>query len=213
MVSDYNLRNHNTLGPPEPTIPCLEPSCICQFYNWTGRSNHIRSKHPQFVLDPQQQANTPTYSNSIPGQASTGDDDLPWSPSESGSTVPVLSNSRSRSRESGDESIDQLGDNFNVDIVCGYEGDDQPECSCENQTQKPSAARSNNWDHDPVRVLPHINRTHHPLINGKFPIWTVIHIYFIFRNNLWWTWDWHPTRLWSTSTPIWPWTRWLDSIQ
>jgi hypothetical protein len=177
MASNYNLRNHNTLGPPEPTVPCLEPGCIRRFYNRTGRSNHIRSKHPQFVPDPQQQANPLTTSNSNTGQAPLGDDDI--SSSSSGSTA--SSNSRSRSRGSGDENIDELGDNFNMDMDGGYEEDER---SSGNQTREPSVARSNNCAHDPV--LPRLNRTHHPIINGKFkfPVLTIIHIYFIFRSNL-----------------------------
>lgn len=177
MASNYNLRGHNTIGPPEPTIPCLEPGCIRHFYNRTGRSNHIRSKHPQFVPDPQQQANASTFPNSVPSQVSSADDDLSSSPS--GSTV--SSNSHSRSR-GGDESIDGLGDNFNVDTVFdgGYERDDHR--SSGNQTREPSAARSNNWAHD--SIIPRINRTNHPIINGQLRVLTVTHIYFIFRNNL-----------------------------
>jgi hypothetical protein len=200
MASNYNLRNEkNTLGlgPREPTIPCLKPGCIRHFYNRTGRSNHIRSKHPhwQFVQDiQQQQANARTTSNSVPGQASSGDDDIPSSPSGHGSTVPVpvSSNSHGQSKGSGDESIDELGDNFNVDIAFdgGYEGDGRH--SSGNQTREPSEAsapRSNNGapspSHDPILpVLPRLKRTHHPIINGRFVVLIVIHIYLIFRNNL-----------------------------
>lgn len=180
MASNYNLRNNHAIGPPEPTIPCLEPACNRRFYNRTGRSNHIRSKHPQFMLDPQhwQQADAPITSNSVPSQA-------PSSPSSSA----VSSNSRSQSRgtRSGDEGIDNLDDNFNMDIAFdgGYEGGSDDQHSSGNQTRESSAARSNNWAHEPhVPVIPRINRTHHPIINGQFRVLTVIHIYFILRNNL-----------------------------
>jgi len=173
--------NHNpcktTIGPPEPTIPCLEPACNRHFYNRTGRSNHIRSKHPQLTLDPQQQPNAPTSSNSIPRRQTSS------SPSESSSTV--SSNSRSRSREGGDdESIDNLDNNFNADIVFdgGYEGgpDGQRSSSSPTRTSSPASARSSNWAHEPhVPVIPRINRTYHPIINGLCfnHILTVIHIY------------------------------------
>ena len=122
------------MGPPEPTIPCLESSCNCCFFNRTGRSNHIWSKHPQFVPDPQQQANAPTSSNSVPGEMSSlaGDGDLSSSPS--GSTV--SSYSHSRSRGSGDERIDNLDNNFDMDIVFdgGHEVDDQRSSTSGNQT-------------------------------------------------------------------------------
>ena len=98
------------LGPPEPTLPCLKPGCIRRFFNRTGRSNHIRSKHPDW----QQQANERTTCYPIPGPASSGDsdDDIPSSSSDS---------------KRGDEIIDELGDNFDMDIAFddGYEEDNQ----------------------------------------------------------------------------------------
>ena len=161
MASNYNLRDHIALGPPEPTIPCLEPSCMRRFYNRTGRSNHIRSKHPQ-LEGPQQQANDPTSSNSVLGQASSDDDDL--SSSSSGNTV--SSNPRSRSRGSGDENTDNLGDKLNEDILFdgGHEEDDRH--SIGNQTRESSVARSINQGQD--LVIRRIDRTHHPIINGQF---------------------------------------------
>jgi hypothetical protein len=183
--SNHNLRNHtSTIGPSEPTVPCLEPGCIRRFYNRTGRSNHIRSAHPHFVQDPQQleQAIATTSNHFVPSQASSGND---LSSSRSDSTVP--SNPRIESRGSGDdsdESIDSLDDNVNVDIVfdVGHEGDDHRSSRSQTLMREPSAARSNDLACDPV--IPHINRTCHPIINGQFHVLTVIHIYFIFRSNL-----------------------------
>lgn len=178
MASNNNLRNHNTLGPPEPTIPCLEPSCNRHFYNRTGRSNHIRSKHPP---DPQQRANDPTSSNPIPGQPSSDDDDL--SSSSSGNTV--SSNSRSRSRGSGDKNTDNLGGNLDVDILLdgGHEEDDRRSIGI--QTRESSVARSIDPGQDP-QVVRRIGKTHHPIINGQFSasVLAIIYIYSIFRDNL-----------------------------
>jgi hypothetical protein len=56
--------NKHTLGPWEPTLPCLEPSCIRHFYNRNGCSNHMRSHHSQFVPDVHQMK-APISFNSI----------------------------------------------------------------------------------------------------------------------------------------------------
>jgi hypothetical protein len=160
--------NTRILGPQEPIISCLEPSCIRRFYNRTGRSNHMRSKHPQFVPDLQQQpeANAPsTSSNSIPN-----------SQMSSPPSYNMSLDSRSQSRGSNHNSADELPvDDLDIPFYGG-------ELEYQHLNQSPEPSNAGSYDrapsHDPT--MPCINRTYHPIINGGFlqvVLLTIFHIY------------------------------------
>jgi hypothetical protein len=161
--------NKHTLGPPEPILPCLEPSCIRRFYNRTGRSNHMRSQHPQFVPDFQQQANSPTSSNSISS-----------SQISSPPTYNMSLDSHSQSRESDHKehnSADELPvDDLNLDVA--FDGGEYQHLNGGNRSPEPSNAGSYDQAHDPQAAVPCINRTYHPIINGGILFLPMIfHIY------------------------------------
>jgi hypothetical protein len=52
-MTNNNLRIHNihALGRAAPALPCLVANCGCRFHNKTGRTHHMRSRHPDFVSD------------------------------------------------------------------------------------------------------------------------------------------------------------------
>jgi hypothetical protein len=161
MEPSYNDRNHSThtLGPPEPIIPCLEPTCIRHFFNRTGRSNHMRSHHPQFVPNPQQQANAPISSNSVSTRTSLGNNDLS-SPLKD--TLPQALDSRPQSRGSDHRNADEPGD-FNVDMP--FDDLEEEDQRLSSPTQEPSNTVSDDRAHDPAIGL-RIKRIYHPIING-----------------------------------------------
>jgi hypothetical protein len=56
MRANNNLRIHNVhaFGLAEPVISCLAPHCIRRSYNRSGRSSHMRSQHPELMLEPEE---------------------------------------------------------------------------------------------------------------------------------------------------------------
>jgi hypothetical protein len=163
--------NAHILGPQEPLIPCLEPNCIRRFYNKTGRSNHLRSKHPHFVpgdlqQQPEVNAPSPTSSNFI---FSTQMSSPP--------SYNMSLDSRSQSGGSNHNSADELPvDDLDIPDIPFYGGEYQ------HLNQSPEPSNAGSYDrapsHDPT--VPCINRTYHPIINGGFlqvVLLTIFHIY------------------------------------
>ena len=135
MANTGNL----TIGPPEPTIPCLYPSCNRRFYSRNGRSNHMRTWHVGFVPAP----GTDT------GQQL---EDAPSSPLLADS----LSQSAGRFGESDSDhnDSDQLENNYN-----DYNASDNDFEPFGSSPQPPNAG---SFDQACT-----INRTNHPIINGE----------------------------------------------
>ena len=166
--------NTYTLGPPEPILPCLDPSCIHHFYNRTGRSNHMHSQHPQFVPD-LQQANAPISSNSIPSSQMSS----PPSP------ISLDSRSQSRGSDHNDHnnhggyndhnSADELPvDDLDLDIP--FDGGEYQRLNGGSQSPERSNTGSSDQAHDPTILR--INRVYHPIINGGFLVLlTIFHVY------------------------------------
>lgn len=157
--------NTCALGPQEPTLPCLEPSCIHHFYNRTGRSNHMRSKHPRFVPDLQQPANapSPTSSDSIP--------------SSQMSSPPSYNTD------------ELLMDDLNLNLDISFDGGEYQHLNGGNQSPELSNARSHDRAPSNDPTVPCINRTYHPIIDGEFfqvVLLMIFHIYsqIHFRDNL-----------------------------
>lgn len=146
-------RKH-TIGPVQPTLPCLEPGCIRRFYSRNGRSNHMRSQHPpELVEDVQQpEVNAPTSFNSTPSNQSRGSDHI--------------DSDHNNHDDYNDHNGSELpGDDLNPDIP--FDGGEYQHSNGGNQSPGPSNAGSYDQAHDPVVPLAHtINRTYHPIING-----------------------------------------------
>jgi hypothetical protein len=166
--------NRRTIGPLEPTLPCLEPSCIRRFYNRNGRSNHMRSWHPNFVPDVQQQppaseANAPTFKSTPDSQMS--------SPPTYNRSLDSCHGSQSRGSDhnASDHNDDHNSadgselprDDFNDDLDIHFDGG---EYQLNDGNPEPSNAGSYDQAHDSDPVVPQagpsINRTYHPIING-----------------------------------------------
>src|ERR1700679_3579111 len=152
------------LGPPEPTLPCLEPHCIRRFYNRTGRSNHMRSQHPQFVPDLQQQANAPTSIHNDSSQMSSP-------PTDNMSVDSRTSSSQSRGSDRNNHNIAD-SDELPVDDGGEYQHLNDGNRS---ESPEPSNASAGSYDqaHNPVPAVPCIK-----IINGGFLVLLIIfHIY------------------------------------
>ena len=153
-----------TLGPPEPTLPCLAPTHICRFYNRTGCSNHMRSQHPQLVPDLQQQA-TSSNSKSIPSSPSR----MSSPPTYTNMSLDSHSKSTGRGSDHDHNNHNDYNDHNSTDDYQHLNG------SC-NQSPGISNPESYDQDHDPA--IPSINRTYHLIINGDFLILLLIfHVY------------------------------------
>lgn len=174
----------HTLGPPEPTLPCLDPSCIRRFFSKNGRSNHVRAKHPDLVPDLRQQANTPTSADSTSNSQMSSPQtyNMPLDSRSQSSESDHIDHIdyRDNDRNSADEMpVDDL--DLNLDVP--FDGGEYQHLN--DQSPGPSDAGSYDQAHEPT--LPSIKRTYHPIINGMFLVLLMIfHIYsqFTFRDDL-----------------------------
>ena len=192
--------NKRTIGPPEPTIPCLEPSCNHRFYNKNGRSNHIRSWHPHFVTDVQQ-------ANALISFKSTPSSRMP-----SGSLLTYNRSLDSCSQSRGSDHNDHHDNNFNDasdynsvdslelprddfnDLDIPFDYGEYQHLNDGNQSPSPEPSNAGSYNvHDPASVIPQtctINKTYHPIINGgslftiNIPYYHDSPIDLTFRDNL-----------------------------
>ena len=165
--------NKHTLGPMEPTLPCLEPSCNRRFFNRSGRSNHMNSQHPQFVHDVQH-ANLHIASSrmSSPSPDRHGEDH-----SHDGHNSNDDHDDHDHTGTGNRDSTDHLPDlELPVNDIPFDDWEYQPE-QLNDGNQSPLAEPSNAGSYDQVHdpspppsqadlETTSVNRTYHPIING-----------------------------------------------
>jgi len=167
MSPNSHLRVHNvhTLGLPPPIIPCLVAGCNRRFYNRAGRSNHVRSQHPDFLW-----LHIPLASGSSPHNPSTSQSTSSNSPSPD----PIHRHPRSPSIEveededdGGDGDIDMMFDPVGAPSLDNESDDGRLRYKSTAGSSRGTSPRNSDDGARGGVVPPGINRLYHSNINGE----------------------------------------------
>jgi hypothetical protein len=156
MRANNNLRVHNThsLGLPPPILRCPAPGCNRSFYNRSGRTNHMRSQHPEFIQSTHIEND---YSSSSSGGRSTPD--------------PIYEHSLSPTALGDGNSAEASP--YDVDMDVDLPQNSIPDDDTDDDSTSPSSNIPPSYagfdDHVQHYVAPlGINTSYHPIINGAF---------------------------------------------